>query len=672
MNICEHLTNSAKRFPDKVAIVFEGYSFTYGQLDELSAKAALLLSEGGVNRGDRVAICLPNIPAFVIWYYASLRIGAIAVSISTRLAEKEVAFIVSDCEATAFIAEAMALSRYMEHLPDCVTETFGVSRLFDRCNGKELERAPIAETLKWSDAKPDEAAVILYTSGTTGFAKGATLSHNNVRSNVLEFNRLCDMRPDDRILLALPLFHCFGQNALLNSALNAGATIVLQCGFDLNESIRLIREQEVTQLYGVPTMFQLLKESCENEDLSSVRYCFSAAAKLPVQVSSSWLEKFGQPIYEGYGLTETSPFASYNHHKQYLMGSVGAPIDQVEMKIVDIDTGENCPPGELGEIAIRGPNVMLGYWNRKEETAEVIRDGWLHSGDIGRVDDRGYFYILDRIKDMMVVGGLKVYPAEVERILLDHESVSQAAVVGLPEDVFGEQVVAFVVMPTEASADFDRLRETLRKHCRDNLASYKVPKHFVPLEEMPRNPAGKVLKTKLREYDLSGEKSTNGTSADELAVPLPALSSSTPEPTLWNNLRRSYPTNRPQVATEFVQELIQKLSGEEHRLEPGTRFLEVGLDSLMIIEMSSRIQAEVGSRCDLPVTLLFDCPRICDLAEFLIQTYEAHEEPSAQFNNAARQAVSAPAHDFGKMRQEINAMSEDEALEALMRELGSS
>jgi acyl carrier protein len=273
---------------------------------------------------------------------------------------------------------------------------------------------------------------------------------------------------------------------------------------------------------------------------------------------------------------------------------------------------------------------------------------------------------------MMAVGGLKVYPAEVERILLDHQSVSQAAVVGFPDDVFGEQVVAFVVISTEASADVPALREILREHCRDNLASYKVPRHFVSLEELPRNTSGKILKTKLREYVLRGEMSTNAASADELAVHLPALSPATREPTLWNDLRRSYATNRLQVATTFVQGLIQGLTGEEHRLEPDTRFLEAGLDSLMIVEMSSRIQAEVGSRCEIPATLLFDCPRICDLAEFLIQTYEAHEKPSAQTNSAARQVVSKPSHDFAAIRKKIDAMSEDEALDELMRELESS
>ncbi|MEQ8839294.1 MAG: AMP-binding protein, partial [Lacipirellulaceae bacterium] len=222
MNICEHLTAAAKRLPDKEAIVFEGQSFSFAQLEQLSAQAAMRLSEAGVGRGDRVAIMLPNVPAFVVWYYASLRLGAITVSISTRLTEKEVAFVVSDCEATAFVADTETIQKQTEYLPDCVAKTFGVSDWADQCNGEKLKDSPDGEISDWIDADPDEAALILYTSGTTGFAKGATLSHNNVRSNVLEFNRLCDMQPDDRILIAVPLFHCFGQNALLNSAFNVG------------------------------------------------------------------------------------------------------------------------------------------------------------------------------------------------------------------------------------------------------------------------------------------------------------------------------------------------------------------------------------------------------------------------------------------------------------------
>ena len=668
MNLCEHLTATAQRLPDQTAVVFEGQQFSYAQLDRLSASAAAALSAAGIEVGDRVAIMLPNVPSFVVWYYGALRIGAIAVSVSTRLMEQEVAFVVADCEAKAFVGQTIPDAM---DLPDCVVARFVVSDLGDRCNGEPLEHSAEKAADDWHNAGPNDAALILYTSGTTGFAKGATLSHNNVRSNVLEFNRLCDMQPSDQILLAVPLFHCFGQNALLNSALNVGATLVLQNGFDINESKRLISEHQVTQLYGVPTMFQLLHESCSTDDLASVRYCFSAAAKLPIQVSERWQEKFGQPIFEGYGLTETSPFASYNHHENYVLGSIGVGIDQVELKIVDSETGDACPPGELGEIAIRGPNVMLGYWNRPADTAEAIRDGWFHSGDIGRVDENGYFYIVDRVKDMIAVGGLKVYPAEVERILLDVDEIAQAAVVGFPDEVFGEQVVAFLVLTGARSTTEEELVPTIQQHCRDHLANYKVPKHYLVVDELPRNPSGKILKRKLREHELPTIALTSTADTAMVGENLPNASSAVRPATLFADLRSTYANNREQVATEFIQGLVQVLSGEEKPLESDARFLEAGLDSLMIVELSSQIQAEVGPEQEIPATLVFDHPRVCDLAGFLVQSFEAAEGGESRETEPAK-SLAAVANHHTQLRQQVEALSEEEALDELMRELESN
>lgn len=674
MNICEHLTVTARLFPDREAITFEGISFTYAQLDQLSDEASRRLIDAGIRPGDRVAVMLPNVPAFVVWYYATLRIGAVAVSISTRLTASEVAFLIDDCQAKVFVAASSSVETLRPKLPQCVATTFSTSDLGDHCDGRSLNCDHSAPS-QWVETEPSDAAVILYTSGTTGFAKGATLSHLNVRSNVHAFNHLCNMKPADRILLSVPLFHCFGQNALLNSAFNVGATLVLQRQFDLNQAKNLIADQQVTQLYGVPMMFQLLLDSCDRSDLSSVSYCFSAAATLPIQIANRWREKFGMPINEGYGLTETSPFASYNHPLQFVPGSIGTPIDLVEMKIVDTDTGQTCGPGELGEIAIRGPNVMLGYWNRESDTKDVIRDGWFHSGDIGRMDERGFFYIVDRVKDMIAVGGLKVYPAEVERVLLDHSDIAQVAVVGFPDDVFGEQVVAFVVPANKATA-IEALLNGVKQHAKNKLANYKVPQKLVAIEELPRNPSGKVLKTKLREFDLyvgtwlGGDDHFETSDHDEHDQP---IASRVRPPTLRDQLEVTHAANRIRVANSFVQQLVQEISDAQEVPEIDARFLDCGLDSLMIVEMSSQVQVELGSGHEVPATLLFDHPRICDLSDYLVGLLfpddsaggSANDKPDAQIAGLEQSEYRA------SQQQEIISMTEEEALAELIKELDS-
>ena len=442
---------------------------------------------------------------------------------------------------------------------------------------------------------------------------------------------------------------------MLNSAFNVGATLILQRHFDPIETKQLIQAEQVTQLYGVPMMFQLLHESCEPQQLASVSYCFSAAATLPIQVAQRWQEKFQLPINEGYGLTETSPFASYNHRIKFVPGSIGTPIDNVEMKIIDTQTGEQCPPGQLGEIAIRGPNIMLGYWNRPDETAAAIKDGWFHSGDIGRQDESGYFFIVDRVKDMISVGGQKVFPAEVERVLLDQPAVSQVAVVGLPDEVFGEKVVAFVVgsEPVENEAD---VADQLKHSTGQLLAGYKVPREFIFVDELPHNPAGKVLKRELRESGLDQYKSFSPSKGSEILNPdqsLPTEVSPTGRtaiaPTLRAQLESAYVSSRKQIANEFVLGLVKSLTESGETIAPETRFLDAGLDSLMIVEMSTQIQVEVGSDTEVPATLVFDHPRVMDLSAFLLATI-CGDEPSQPTNTPTPQPhtqdVETNADDF--------------------------
>ena len=668
MNICEHLTQTARLFPEREAIVFEGRRYSYRELDQLSLRAAQHLVDLGVISGDRVMLMLANVPAFVVWYYAAARIGAIAATISSRFVDHEVTQVLKDSTPSVFVAQADTIAAVSDSLNSAAVHALKVEE--DGQISEGASKIDDATESTWVELAPSDPAAILYTSGTTGVAKGVTLSQLNVRSNVSAFNHLCGMRTDDRILISVPLFHCFGQNALLNSGLNVGATLVLQRTYDPVDAKRLIAEHRVTKLFGVPTMFQLLHTRCEPEELASVKYCFSAAATLPLQVSENWQAKFGQPIYEGYGLTETSPFASYNHRLRHHPGSIGTAIDGVEMRIVDLQSGEPCLPGELGEIAIRGPNVMLGYWNRPEETTQSIKDGWFHSGDIGRIDGQGFFYLVDRLKDMISVGGLKVYPAEVENTLLDHPAVSQVAVVGKPDEVFGEKVVAFVVLDAAVPAAHDVSTE-LRRFAQTRLASYKVPQQVGFVDELPRNPSGKVLKTKLRDLDI-GE--TDKHQEDQSEAPISATSTeaqTSGTSGLLEKLRNEYQVNRRQVATAYLQECVQTLSSADAAPAADARFLDVGLDSLMIVEMSSQLQAELGPAHTLPPTLLFDYPRICDLAEFLVELSGDAQKNVVESNGSVPTSVGPEVLSAGpsQLRNEVEALSEQEALHELIREI---
>lgn len=647
MNLSQGLIEAARIFPDHPALEFEGDSYSYAELDLLSRQAATQLRDAGVQPGDRVALLLANIPAFPVWYYGALRIGAIAVSVNIRLTAEEADFILSDSGSKILV---IADTSGDMDLPS-PERIFRVSEDGRKSDGTLLSDTE-SSAAGWLEMAPEDPAIILYTSGTTGFPKGATLSHENVRSNVHAFNHLCRMHPGDRLLLAVPLFHCYGQNALLNSGLNVGATIVMQRRFDLNEAKALIREHQVTKLFGVPTTFQLMLDPCSTEDLASIDYYFSAAATLAPQLGKAWQEKFGIPVCEGYGLTETAPFASYNHALKHVPGSIGMPIDLAEMKVVDPETGETCAPGIPGEIAVRGRNVMLGYWNKPEATAEAVRDGWFYSGDIGKVDEQGYFYIVDRIKDMVAVGGMKVFPSEVERILLDAPGVADCAVVGLPEPIWGEEVVAFVVPKDKDSTE----AEPIRVYCLEHLAAYKVPSRVIFTDELPRNPAGKVLKKELREYRIDENDSDTQVDLGPAPENAPGV--------LLQNLKGSHAATRERMIVEHLQEEIRVLTGAETPPSTETALLETGLDSIMMVNLATRLQHQLGPELDLPATLVFDYPRIADLAQYLLEALEF--QPVAKKKDQPESSVSGKSAPTSKPVEE---MSDDEAMAALMEEL---
>ena len=468
--------------------------WSYHALNNDANRAANALRGLGVGRGDRVALFLPNIPAFVVAYLGALKLGAVVVSLNAMLKQPEVAFALNDCGAAVVITTAELRPQVPDgqQVPWHIIVAEGPpgddtawARLLDQAS-------PTAQAVRLPSNAP---AAIVYTSGTTGVPKGATLSHGNVHACMVAKKHYCGTHGADRLLLFLPLFHCFGQNAILNNALHAGATLVLQRRFHAASVVESVVRHRVSMLFGVPTVFiKLLEMGDLRHALDSVRYFFAAGASMPTEIAARWRALYGLPIYEGYGLTETSPFACYNHVRQYQSGSIGMPIDGVDMQIVDPD---GCPVavGERGEIVIRGPNVMLGYWNRAAETAAALRQGWFHSGDIGTVDEQGYFYIVDRLKDMINVSGFKVYPAEVEQALYQHPAVAEAAVYGQPDATQGEVVKANVRLRAGRPDSAD----DIIAFCRARIAAFKVPRTIEFVDAIPKNATGKVLRRVLRD-----------------------------------------------------------------------------------------------------------------------------------------------------------------------------
>ncbi len=397
MNIAQHIEKAQRQTPNNIALIFENSHYSYQALDQLANQVANGLSDLGIRVGERVGLFLPNIPEFMFGYLGIIKLGAIAVSLNVQLQSAEIQFIVNDSQATAIITTP-ELARLIP-IDDCpslkhvlVTGNAAAAESFAGLMQQSSNQYQ-ARTMQAHDP-----AAIVYSSGTTGFPKGVTLSHNNIISNMQAKNRYCDMQSTDKLLLCVPLFHCFGQNAIFNSALNAGATIVLHRSFNLDLVIRSIQADQITMFFGVPTIYLLLLNKTEPEQFQPVRYFFSGAAILPVEIAQRWYAKYKLPIYEGYGLTETSPFAAYNHISNYQLGSVGTPIEHVEIKIVDIETDVEVLPDQVGEIIIRGPNVMLGYWNNPSATEQAIRNGWFHTGDLGKKDQHGYLFIVDRLK----------------------------------------------------------------------------------------------------------------------------------------------------------------------------------------------------------------------------------------------------------------------------------
>jgi long-chain acyl-CoA synthetase len=497
LNLATLLDQSARRAPDHVALRLGELAVTYGQLDDQTKRFAALLKARGIQPGDRVAIMLPNVPHFPIAYYGALRAGAVVVPMNVLLKGREIAYYLQDSGAKVLVAWNGFGADAYEGAGHAGVPMVGAGP-DEPPAGIERVEALIAavEPLEGiHQSEPDDPAVLLYTSGTTGKPKGATLTHSNLMWNTELNSAMLEAGPDDVMLGALPLFHSFGQVVCMNGMLRRGGTLVLLPRFDAEQALSLIETFKVTLVAGVPTMYvaYLHAPKLPETDVSSVRLCVSGGAAIPVEVLKGVEEKMAR-ILEGYGLSETSPVASFNHpDRPSKPGSVGTPIWGVEMAIAD-EAGNHLPVGEIGEIVIRGHNVMTGYWNRADATAEAITpDGWFKSGDMATVDEDGFYFIVDRKKDMIIRGGYNVYPREIEEVVYEHPAVIEAAVFGVPHDELGEEVACAVVPKPGQAIDTDELREFVK----ERVAAYKYPRIIEVLDELPKGPTGKILKREI-------------------------------------------------------------------------------------------------------------------------------------------------------------------------------
>jgi long-chain acyl-CoA synthetase len=514
LNLSVFLEDSARRVPDRDALVLGDTRLSYGQVDAMANQVANLLVSRGIEPGDKVALSCPNVPFFPVIYYGILKAGAVVVPLNVLLKGREIAYHLGDSQAKAYFC--------FEGTADLPMGTDGYAG-FEQADGCEhfflvmanpaapssvdgaetfaaalAGQSPVFDSVSTAET---DTAVILYTSGTTGQPKGAELSHANMVMNALTSNRLFGTLATDHDthLLTLPLFHSFGQSVNMNAGFSVGATLLLLPRFDAQQAIGLMQREKITFFAGVPTMYWgLLGALTDDVDVDRIagnlRRAVSGGSAMPVEILRQFQDRFHVQVLEGYGLSETSPVATFSDpQRDPRPGSIGVPIWGVQVKLVDEDWKTIEGADEVGEIAIRGHNVMKGYYNRPEATAEVMRDGWFRTGDLARRDEDGFYYIVDRAKDLIIRGGFNVYPREIEEVLLTHEAVSLAAVVGVPHDSHGEEIKAFVILNEGAELAPDELVAW----CKDQMAAYKYPRIVEIASSLPMTATGKILKREL-------------------------------------------------------------------------------------------------------------------------------------------------------------------------------
>jgi long-chain acyl-CoA synthetase len=500
--------HAAEEHRGKTALSFYGTTFEFGRLQALVEKMAASLAASGVSKGDRVALMLPNCPQYVISFFATVRLGAIVTQINPMYVEREIEHILNDSGARTIVVYADMYERVKTVLPDTDLETVVVVSLGGEPEGLDAGHQSFGDFLS-TDADPapdveidpaEDVAALQYTGGTTGVSKGAMLTHRNLVANLQQTIDVFVQNPDQftgrKCIGALPFFHIYGLTCVMLFGIRLGTEQVLLPRFEVEEALAVFENDRPTMFSGVPTMYMALLASgadLRKHHLHDVMIFNSGGSALPVNLKRSFEEKVGKPLFEGYGLSEASPVTHNNPPflGEGREGSIGIPIPSTDAGIVDVETGETeMPIGESGELVVKGPQIMKGYLNMPEETAAALKDGWLHTGDVARMDEDGYFYIVDRKKDMIVASGYNVYPREVEEVLFEHPDVAEAVAIGIPDEYRGESVKAFVVKRSGAQTT----EEEVLAFCKERLAAYKAPKAVEFREDLPKSAVGKLLR----------------------------------------------------------------------------------------------------------------------------------------------------------------------------------
>jgi len=493
MNVADSFSRAVLHYAEKTALIFENESYTYGQMNSLIDNLVIYLARSGVQQGDRVALFMANRPEWILLYYASARLGAVSVCVPAAYKKDEAKQVINDSRSSVVITTESLVPQ----IPPPMTIP-QVRQVISIESERELQSILRGEAcrgiLPVVRTTGDDTAAILYTGGTTGSPKGAMLTHRNLlysAQNVAYHERIT---PEDVGVCFMPLNHVFAQCHIMHTYFSSCATLVLFSGFDMDKVVAAVTEYEVTRFYAVPTIFiRFLNNPESRKHLKSLRYVFSGGTSMPAEIVRRWIDAFGILIHEAYGMTEAASCVTFNHLFRHKIGSIGMPAGIVEVRVVDAADNQ-LAPGEQGEIIIRGPNIMKGYFGQPDETVTALRGGWLHSGDVGVFDEDGYLYIVDRIKDIIITGGENVYPKEVEDLLHQHQAVNECGVVGLPHDEYGEAVTAFVTLKPGTTAD----ERDLIAFCKERLAHYKVPKTVNIVADLPKTPQGKILRRALR------------------------------------------------------------------------------------------------------------------------------------------------------------------------------